>query len=500
MEFLSPLLIGFNDVITPSNLLYCTIGVSWGMIVGILPGLGPATGTALLIPLTFGLNKTSAVIMLGGIFYGAMYGGTITSVLINIPGEAATVVTCIDGHAMAKQGRAGVALGIAAIGSFIGGTFAVLLLTFVGPPLARYALKFGPPEFFSLMILGLGLITGLMGKSVVRGVISGLLGLAVGLVGIDTISGVPRFTFGQPELLQGADFIAIIMGLFGIGEIFLTAEIPEQEIPTPAKITTLFPEREEWIPSIKAIIRGALTGSFFGLIPGVITAVPAFFSYVIEKRIAKNPERFGNGAIEGVAGPETANNAHSQAAMIPLFTLGIPGTPTIAVVLGALMIHGLTPGPQLFQQEPRFIWAVIASFYVGNVILLIFNLPLVGFWAQLVRIKFKILSPMILIFCIIGAFSLNNNTFEVGLMLGAGIVGYLMRKLDFPLAPMVLALILGPQMERALLQSLEMSSGKFSILFTRPISLILLIFAALFIISGVIAEVRKKRGSFMEVV
>jgi putative tricarboxylic transport membrane protein len=497
MDFLTPLLTGFGDVLTPMRILYCTIGVSWGMVVGILPGLGPSAGTALLIPLTYGMDPSSAIIMLGGIFYGAMYGGTITSVLINVPGEAATVVTCIDGYQMAKQGRAGVALGIAAMGSFIGGNFAVLLLTIVGPPLAKYALKFGPPEFFSLMVLGLSLITGLMGKSVLRSLISGFLGLAIGFIGIDPVSGVARFTFGQAELLQGADFIAIAMGAFGVGEILENAENPH-EIPTPARITRLFPKREEWIPSLKAIVRGALTGSFFGLIPGIITVVPTFASYVMEKRFSRHPERFGKGAIEGVAGPETANNAHSQAAMVPLFTLGIPGTPAIAVIMGALMIHGLSPGPQLFQQSPRFVWAVIASFYIGNLILLIFNLPLARFWALFVRVPYKILSPIILIFCILGAFSINNSIYDLGIMMAAGILGYLMKKLDFPIAPLIIALILGPQMERSLLQSLEISAGSFAIIFNRPISLTLLIVAALFVISGAISEIRKKRGSFVE--
>jgi len=497
MDFLSPLLTGFSDVLTPLRTLYCMIGVSWGMVVGILPGLGPSAGTALLIPLTYGMDPASAVIMLAGIFYGAMYGGTITSVLINVPGEAATVVTCIDGYQMAKQGRAGTALGIAAIGSFIGGNFAVLLLSLVGPPLARYALKFGPPEFFSLMVLGLSLITGLMGKSILRSIISVLLGLAIGLIGIDPVSGEARFTFGQAELLQGADFVAIAMGVFGVGEILQNAEDP-REVPKPAKITGLMPKREEWVPSLKAIVRGALTGSFFGLIPGIITVVPTVASYTIEKRFSKHPERFGKGAIEGVAGPETANNAHSQAAWVPLLTLGIPGTPAIAVIMGALMLHGLAPGPHLFQQSPRFVWAVIASFYVGNLILLIFNLPLARLWAQCVRIPYRVLAPMILVFCILGAFSINNSIYDVGIMMVAGFLGYILKKLDFSLAPLVIALILGPQMERSLLQSLEMSDGSFEIIFSRPISLVLLIIAALFILSGAIMEAKKKRDALSE--
>ncbi len=497
MDSILHLMGGFVDIFTPLRLLYCAIGVTWGMIVGILPGLGPAAGTAMLIPLTFRMDTATAVIMLAGIYYGAMYGGTVTSILINVPGEAASVVTCLDGHEMAKQGRAGVALGISAIGSFVGGTVAILAFTFLGPPLARYALKFGPPEFFSLMVLGLSLITGLMGKSIILALTSALLGMVVGLVGIDPVSGVARFTFGQPEFFQGVDFVAIAMGLFGVGEILINFETLK-EIGTPAKITSLFPKKDEWIPSSKAILRGSVIGSVLGLIPGIIAAVPTFVSYFVEKRVADDPKRFGKGAIEGVAGPETSNNAYSQAAMIPLFTLGIPGSPTIAVIMGALMIHGLTPGPQLFEQSPKFVWAVIASFYVGNLILLIFNLPLARLWAQLIRVPYRLLAPVILIFCIIGAFSLNNNIFDIGTMCAAGIVGYLMKKLEIPLAPMVLALILGPLMERSLLQSLEMSGGDFVIIFNRPISLVLLICTALILVSGVIVEIRNRRGTFAD--
>ena len=497
MDFLVPLFTGFTDVLTLERLLYCALGVSWGLMVGILPGLGPSAGTALLIPLTFGLDQTSAIVMLGGIFYAAMYGGTITSVLINVPGEAASVVTCIDGHEMARQGRAGVALGISAIGSFIGGSFAVLLLCIVGPPLAVFALRFGPPEFFALMAMGLCLITGLMGKSILRSAVSALLGFAIGLVGVDPVSGVARFTLGQNEFLSGIDFVAIAMGVFGIGEILSTCENPGQ-VSRPAKISNLFPKREEWFPSLKAIARGSIIGAFFGIIPGIITVVPTFASYVFEKKLSKDPSRFGKGAIEGVAGPESANNAHSQAAMIPLFTLGIPGTPAIAVMMGALMLHGLTPGPQLFQQQPRFIWAVIASFYIGNLILLIFNLPLARLWAQCVRVPREVMAPLVMIFCILGAFSINNNLFDVKVLIGAGILGYLMKKLDFPIAPMVIALILGPQLERALLQSLELSGGTYDIFYQRSLSVIMLSVAMFFLVASAIGEIRGKRRSLVK--
>ncbi len=483
METFQYLLNGFGTALTPTNLLFALIGCSLGTLIGVLPGLGPAAGTAILIPLTFKMDPIPAIIMLAAIYYGAMYGGTITSVLINVPGEAASVVTCLDGYQMAKQGRAGTALGIAAIGSFVGGTFATLALTVVALPLARMALRFGPPEFFSLMLVGLCLVTGLAGRSLVAALLMTLFGLMLAMVGIDPVRGAPRFTFGIPELYDGVGFIPVVMGLFGIGEILLTAEAPYRQV-IQTRLRSLFPSREEWKRSAGAIGRGTLLGFFLGLIPGVGAIIPTFMAYILEKRVSKHPEKFGTGVIEGVAAPETANNSYANASMVPLLALGIPSSPTIAVLMGAFIINGLTPGPFLFKERPDLVWAVIASFYIGNVILLVLNLPLVGLWASLLRIPYQYMFAGILLFCIVGAYSLKQSVFDVGLMMGFGLLGYVFRKLDFPLAPAVLALILGPFMEKSLRTSLEISGGDFSIFFTRPISLALLVVSALAIVSS----------------
>lgn len=478
METAQYLLAGFGAALTPTNLLFALIGCVLGTLIGVLPGLGPAAGTAILIPLTFKLDPTAAIIMLSAIYYGAMYGGTITSVLINVPGEAASVITCLDGYQMARQGRAGTALGIAAIGSFVGGVFASLALTVVALPLARMALRFGPPEFFALMLVGLCLVTGLAGRSLLAALLMTVFGLLLAMVGIDPVRGAPRFTFGVAELYDGVGFIPVVMGLFGIGEILLTAEAPYREV-IETKLRSLLPSREEWKRATGAIGRGTLVGFFLGLIPGVGAIIPTFVAYILEKRVSKHPERFGTGVIEGVASPETANNAYANAAMVPLLVLGIPSSPTIAVLMGAFIINGLTPGPFLFQERPDLVWAVIASFFIGNAILLVLNLPLVGLWASLLRIPYQYLSVGTLLFCIVGAYSLKQSVFDVGLMMVFGVLGYVLRKLDFPLAPAVLALILGPFMEKSLRTSLEISGGDFGIFVTRPLSLALLGLAAL---------------------
>jgi putative tricarboxylic transport membrane protein len=470
---------GFSVALSVGNLLFATIGCILGTLIGVLPGLGPAAGTALLIPITFRLEPTSAIIMLAAIYYGAMYGGTITSVLINVPGEAASVVTCLDGYEMAKRGRAGAALGIAAIGSFIGGSVATFGLVLVALPLARFALKFGPPEYFSLLAVGLSLVMGLAGKSLTRALMMGILGLIFSLVGVDPVEGAPRFTFGITPLLDGVRFVPVVMGFFGIGEILLNAEKSLAGVMAEGgKVSSFFPRREEWPVCAASILRGTGLGFFLGLIPGTNSAVAAFMSYVVEKKVSRHPERFGTGVIEGVAGPETANNAYANAALIPLFTLGLPGSPTIAILMGALIMNGLMPGPLLFQQHAAFVWAVIASLYIGNVILLVLNLPLVGLWAKLLKIPYQTLVVIILVFCIIGGYSLNNSMFDVGVMILCGLLGYVFKKLDFPMAPAILTLILGPLMERSLRESLSISQGDYSIFFTRPISLILLVITA----------------------
>jgi len=471
---------GFSVALSLQNLFFATIGCILGTLIGVLPGLGPAAGTALLIPITFRLEPTPAIIMLAAIYYGAMYGGTITSVLINVPGEAASVVTCLDGYEMAKQGRAGAALGIAAIGSFVGGTVATFGLVLVALPLARFALKFGPPEYFALLCVGLSLVMGLAGKSLTRALMMGILGLIVSLVGVDPVEGAPRFTFGVTQLLDGVRFVPVVMGFFGIGEILLNAEKSLVGVMAGGgKVSSFLPRRQEWPVCVASILRGTGLGFFLGLIPGTNSAVAAFMSYAVEKKVSRHPEKFGTGVIEGVAGPETANNSYANAALIPLFTLGLPGSPTIAILMGALIMNGLMPGPLLFQQHATFVWAVIASLYIGNVILLILNLPLVGLWAKLLKIPYESLVVLILVFCIIGAYSLNNSVFDIGVMIVCGVLGYLFKKLDFPMAPAILTLILGPLMERSLRESLSISQGDYGIFFTRPISLALLVITAL---------------------
>jgi len=480
VEGLQHLWTGLAAALSLQYLLFALVGCVLGTLIGVLPGLGPAAGTAILIPLTFHLDATGAIIMLAAIYYGAMYGGTITSVLINVPGEAASVVTCLDGYQMARQGRAGAALGIADIGSFVGGIFAALALALVALPLARFALAFGPPEFFALMFMGMCLVTGLAGQSLAAALLMTVLGLLLSLIGIDPVRGAPRFTFGVPELYDGLGFVPVVMGLFGVAEILLMIETPfRQAVDT--KIKGLWPSREEWKRSSGAIGRGTVIGFLLGLIPGVGAVIPTFMAYIFEKRISRHPEKFGTGVIEGVAAPETANNAYANAAMVPLLVLGVPSSPTIAILMGAFIINGLTPGPFLFKERPDLVWTVIASFFTGNVILLILNLPLVGLWARLLKVPYQYLCAGTLLFCILGAYSLKGTVFDVGVMLVFGIIGYFLRKLGLPIAPAVLALILGPFMEKSLRTSLEMSGGDFGIFLTRPISATLIACAALII-------------------
>ncbi len=484
---------GFATAFLGWNLLYCLIGVSTGMLVGVLPGLGPVTTTALLLPITFTMEPVSAIIMLAGIYYGSMFGGTITSVLINTPGEAASVITCLDGYPMARQGRAGVALGIAAIGSFIGGTVAIIGLSLIGPILAKTALKFGPPAYFALMFLGLVMIVGLLGKSLLRGLIGAFIGLIISFFGMDPISGVVRFSFGQIHMLSGIGIIPLAIGLFGLSEVFTGMEEALRR-DKPPKVKELFPRRKELKPTFMAIGRGTGLGFLVGLIPGTNSIIPTLLSYSVEKKVAKDPSRFGKGAIEGVAGPETANNAYCGAALIPLFTLGIPSSPTIAILLGAFIMHGLTPGPALFNNEPVFIWAVIASMYIGNLILLVLSLPMAGMWARIAFIPPKLLYPLVLIICVIGAYSENNALWDVWVMLVFGVIGYLFKKLDIPLAPIILTFVLGKLIENSLLQSLIYFRGNFWGFFQDPISATILSISLVLFLMSFISAIKKKRG------
>ena len=494
MDSLMGLLSGFSVALTWHNLLYCLIGVTVGQLVGVLPGIGPTTATALLIPLTYGMPPVSAIIMLSGIYYGGMYGGTITSVLINTPGEAASVITCLDGYEMAKQGRAGAALGVAAMGSFFGGIVSVIGLALIGPPLADFALKFGPTEMFSLMLFGLTMVVGLMGASIVRGLVAMCIGLSLASVGMDPISGTLRFTFNQPFLINGIDLVTIAMGLFGLSEIFLGME----NLATAAKaqqITSFLPEKKEVKTTSWAVLRGTFLGFFIGLIPGTNSAIPALLSYSMEKKLSKTPEKFGHGAIEGVAGPETANNSYCGGAMIPLLTLGIPSSPTIAILLGAFIMHGLTPGPILFVQNPDFVWGVIASMVVGNGMLLFMNLPLAGWWAKIAEVPAKLLYPIVLLLSIIGAYTVSNDLWDVGVMLVFGVVGYVMKKIDIPMAPIVLTYVLGAMMEKALLQSVKMNNGSLIGLVESPISLTMIVLTAIVLTGSVYAEIKNKKGA-----
>ena len=482
MDVIQNLFMGFSIALTAQNLLLAFIGSLLGTLIGVLPGIGPAAGAAMLIPLTFQMGPTGAIILLTSLFYGTQYGGTITSVLMNVPGEAASAITCLDGYAMAKQGRAGVALSIAAIGSFIGGTFATIALVVAAGPLTRWALEFGPVEFFALIVLGISMLTGLAGKSVIKALMMGIFGLVLAMIGIDPIRGSPRFTFGRVELMDGIGFVPVIMGLFGLAEILENAEKPFAQMVL-ARMSTLIPTRQDIRDSVGPILRGSFIGTALGLVPGITNSASSFLAYIAEKKASKHPERFGTGMIAGVAGPETANNAHANGALIPLFTLGIPSSPTIAVIMGAFMMHGLIPGPLLFKEHAEVAWGVIASFYVGNVILLILNLPLIGIWVKILKIPYGILCGIIMAFMILGAYSVSNSAFDVTVMALFGVVGYLLRKFDFPLAPIVLTLILGPLMERSLRQSLEISQGSFGIFLSSPIAVVLLVLAVLFLIA-----------------
>ncbi|MDP1991970.1 MAG: tripartite tricarboxylate transporter permease [Syntrophales bacterium] len=484
IESMQHLISGFGIATTVTNLLYCLLGAVAGTLVGILPGLGPIAGIALLIPVTFGLNPTSAIIMLAGIYYGAMYGGSTTSILLNVPGETASVITCIDGYQMAQKGKAGPALAMCAIGSFIAGTLAIFGMVFLAPPLADAALAFGPTEYFSLMVCGFIVLSNVTGTSLLKSLMMAVVGLIIGTVGLDPVTGDYRFTFDSTYLLSGIEFVAVAIGLFGIAEVLSNVDQPlenlEQKVIVP-RFRDLYPSLQDLKTSIGAIFRGAGIGFGVGLIPGPAPVIATYASYMVEKKVSKHPEEFGKGAIEGVAGPESANNAACQSAFIPLFVLGIPFAPPTAILLGALMIHGVVPGPMMISEHPDVFWGVIASMYIGNFILLLLNLPFVPFFANILRIPKKILLPVIMLFCITGMFTVNNSIDDIWLMILCGVLGFVMRKWAYEAAPLLLALVLGPKLEVAFRQSLMLSHGSFGIFVDRPISLVFLLATLIFL-------------------
>lgn len=483
MSVVYDLAAGFAGALTPWNLLMCFAGVFAGQLVGALPGIGPSAAIALLLPLTFGADPTSAIILFAGIYYGAQYGGTLTSVLISVPGEPSSVMTSLDGYQMALQGRAGVALGVAAIGSFVAGTIATVGLMLLAPPLARAALAFGPPEYFALVVLGLTALAA-VGNSVLKGLTAGVFGLLVSTIGIDQQTGVARFAFDQVWLLDGVGFIVLTVALFGIGEVLSSAGMAT---PRPiTKVGRVFPSKAELRQSTMPVMRGSLIGFLVGVLPATGATIASFLAYIVEKKVAKDPSRFGKGAIEGVAGPEASNNAAAAGAMVPMLALGVPGSGTTAIILGALIMFGIRPGPELFDKNAQLVWTVIASMYVGNLMLLVMNLPLAGVFAQLLRVPYSWLYPPILALCVAGVYSQANSIQDVWMLLGFGALGWAMMRYDWPAAPMVLGLVLGSIFENALRQSMTLSHGSVSIFVTRPISAVLLAFAALAVLTPVI--------------
>jgi putative tricarboxylic transport membrane protein len=485
------LLQGFATALTLPNLFWALVGCFVGTLVGVLPGIGPVSGIAILLPLTTVLPPTSAIIMMAAIYYGAMYGGSTTAIVVNIPGEASSVPTALDGYEMAKQGKAGPALAISAIASFVAGTITVIALTLFAPVLANFAVVFGPPEYFALMFMGLSLVISLSGRALLKGLISMALGLALALIGQDPLTGASRLTFGTVTLNAGVEFISVIVGLFAISEVMINVEQRIVSI-SEMEITDWMPTRADLRKCWGSILRATGVGFFLGLLPGCAPSVTAFVAYDLEKRVSKHPEEFGKGAIEGVAASEASNNATSTAGFVPLFSFGLPTAPSMAVLLGGLMMYGLQPGPMLFAQNPQFVWAVIASMYIGNVMLLILNLPLVGMWARIVRIPFYILGPLIVFCALVGTYSLRFQILDVWVMLIVGVLGYFMRKLGFPIAPMVLASVLAQMLETALGQSLLISQGSVLIFFVRPISAVFMALAFLSIGRGIWAQVKAK--------
>ena len=476
-ETLQNLAVGFSVALSPSVLLYAFVGCVIGTLVGVLPGVGPLAGISLLLPATFGMDATRAIVMLAGIYYGAMYGGSTTSILMRIPGEAASVMTCIDGYAMARRGRAGAALAIAAVGSYVAGTVSVVALMLLAPPLAEFALRFGPPEYFALLLFGLLVLAYMSSGSMLKSLAMAALGLLLGMVGIDQMSGYFRFAYGMVELGDGLGVVPVAVGLFGLAEILATAGQPVPPEVIKPRLRELLPSRAEWRQAAAPIARGTGLGFLVGIIPGSAHVISSFVSYALEKKLSRRPEEFGHGAVPGVAGPESANNAATSGAFVPMLALGVPSGPIPAVMLAAMMVHGVSPGPLLISQQPQLFWGFIASMYVGNLVLLILNLPLVGLFVNLLRVPYPYLYPAILTFSILGVYAVNGSVVDVWIMLAMGLLGYVLRKLGFETAPIVLGVVLAPMIELALRQSLAMSDGRYGIFFQRPIAATLLVVA-----------------------
>jgi putative tricarboxylic transport membrane protein len=485
--------IGFGVALSVQNLLYCLLGALLGTLIGVLPGIGPIATIAMLLPVTFTLNPTSALIMLAGIYYGAQYGGSTTAILVNIPGESSSVVTCLDGYQMARQGRAGPALGIAAIGSFFAGCVSTLVIALFAPPLAEVALKFGPAEYFSLMVLGLVAATVLAHGSLLKAIAMVIFGLLLGLVGTDVNSGVARFSFGVSELSDGIGFVSVAMGVFGFAEIIANLEQKEKREIFTKKVTNLLPTLQDFKDSWASILRGTALGASLGILPGGGALLASFAAYTLEKKVSKNAANFGKGAIQGVAAPESANNAGAQTSFIPLLTLGIPSNPVMALMIGAMMIQGIAPGPQVMTERPQLFWGMIASMWVGNLMLIVLNLPMIGMWIKLLTVPYRLLYPSILVFCCIGVYSISNSPFDVMQTAVFGVVGFVFTKLECEPAPLILGFILGPLMEENLRRAMLLSRGDPLVFFQRPISLAMLLVAGFLLVIVLAPAVRKKR-------
>ena len=495
MELLANLGLGFQTALTLNNLMFCFVGVFLGTLIGVLPGIGPLATIAMLLPATYKMSDpTTALIMLAGIYYGAQYGGSTTAILVNLPGESSSVVTTLDGYQMARQGRAGPALSIAAIGSFIAGTVATFLLAAAAPPLAELAFKFGPAEYFALMVLGLIAAVVLASGSIVKALAMVVLGLLLGMIGTDVNSGVARFSFEIPELSDGIEFAVVAMGMFGFGEIIVNLEQKESREVFTNKVGKLLPSMAEFKQALPPIFRGTVLGSFLGVLPGGGAILASFSSYALEKKLAKDPSRFGKGAIEGVAGPEAANNAGAQTSFIPMLTLGIPTTPVMALMVAAMMIHNIQPGPQVMSSNPALFWGLITSMWIGNLMLVVLNLPLIGLWIKLLTVPYRVLYPAILLFCCIGAYSLNNNVFDVLMTIPFAILGYVFKKLDCEPAPLLLGFVLGKLMEEFLRRAMTISRGDAMVFFQRPLSLTLLLLAGALLVIVFLPAISKKRA------